>query len=250
MQPGATGHGDRTVEERSTASAESGKDSTGSRLDETQEDRADHSSTRPVSDAADATGQRTRRDAATTEITQPSSDSISTVQDASDRLPADLREKMLQDPVFTRLGWGAGDDADSEEDDDSTLDEPVQVRSSADTEQGLLEQRNADNDRQAAGDATRAEDAKRPQADDVGADEQAVEPTQDESSGTVRDAEVPIREGLAARDRSLDETTGASGTTTVTTPKRRQMSPRHSRSTPKSTVSRSNPGSSVGTQRG
>jgi hypothetical protein len=103
-QPGATGHGDRTVEDRSTASAESGKDSPGSRLDGTQEDRADHSSTRPARDAADAADQRSRHDAATTEIAHSSSDSISTVQDASDRLPADWREKMLQDPVHASAG--------------------------------------------------------------------------------------------------------------------------------------------------
>ncbi|QNE18146.1 hypothetical protein F1D05_09900 [Kribbella qitaiheensis] len=124
MQQGVADSAERTVEERAAASTGPDKDSPDSRLDELQEGRPDRPSTRPAGDAADVVDQRGQRDAATTENPQTSGEATSAVHDATDRLPANMHEKMLQSPVFTRLGWGSGDDADSKEDDDLRSREP------------------------------------------------------------------------------------------------------------------------------
>ena len=118
VQQGVADSADRTIEEGSAASTEPDKDSPDSRLDESQEDRPDRPSTRPARDAADIADQRSQRDAATTENPHTSGEATSTDHDASDRVPAKMHEKMLQNPVFTRLGWGSGDDADSKKEDD------------------------------------------------------------------------------------------------------------------------------------
>lgn len=109
----------RTVEKRSTASVESGENATGSRWDDQQKDLADRSRARSANDAVGTMNKRDRDDAEKTAIPQRADDSTSTVRGGSDRLPASLREQMLQDPIFTRLGWGTDDDADSDQVDDS-----------------------------------------------------------------------------------------------------------------------------------
>ncbi|MFD7154311.1 hypothetical protein ACFV9C_06925 [Kribbella sp. NPDC059898] len=50
--------------------------------------------------------------------------SVTSVRDASDEVPANLREKMLQDASFTRLGWGTDEYSNPEQVD---ADEPVMV---------------------------------------------------------------------------------------------------------------------------
>jgi hypothetical protein len=124
VQQGVADSAERTVEERAAASTGPDKDSPDSRMDEVQKDRPDRPSTAPASDAADVVDQPNHRDAATTENPQTSGEATSAVHHASDRLPAKMHEKMLQSPVFTRLGWGSGDDAGAKEDDDFRSREP------------------------------------------------------------------------------------------------------------------------------
>jgi hypothetical protein len=62
--------------------------------------------TEDVTDTADAADERERDAPERPAITPPADDPLATVHDTSDRLPANLREQMRQDPTFTRLGWG------------------------------------------------------------------------------------------------------------------------------------------------
>ncbi|WP_328990388.1 hypothetical protein OG394_29465 [Kribbella sp. NBC_01245] len=124
MQQGAADSAERTVEGRPAASTGPDKNSPDSRLDEVQKDRPDRPSNRPAGDAADVVDQRNRRDAATTENPQTSCEATSAAHDASDRLPAKMHEKMLQSPVFTRLGWGSGGDAHSRKEGDVRARDP------------------------------------------------------------------------------------------------------------------------------
>jgi hypothetical protein len=136
-------------------------------------------------------------------MTQPASDATSTVQDASDRLPADSRAKMLQDPVFTRLGWGAGDDADSDDDDEDgvTPDEQVEGRTSETDDHAPLEQPDLDDGQTAAGGgAVRAADLKLTHVDEAVVDEQVLDPTRNELS----DAQAPTAQSEDDTDGSLD----------------------------------------------
>jgi hypothetical protein len=119
-------------------------------------------------------------------------------------MPAGMREKMLDDPRFTRLGWGSGDEANSDDgtEDGVNPDERVEVRGYEADDRASSAEHEADNKGQAAtADAARAEDVEQPDASDVG----SVEPTRDESSATASDAEVSTGEP-AIRDRPLDET--------------------------------------------
>ena len=124
LQQGVADSAERTVEERAAAPTGPDKDSPDSRLDEVQEDQPDRPSTRPAGDAAEVVDQRRRRDEAATETPKTSGEAASTVRDAADRVPANMHEKMLQSPVFTRLGWGSGDDADSDREGDVRSREP------------------------------------------------------------------------------------------------------------------------------
>lgn len=198
-QAGNAGSGDRTVEERSTASAEVGGEAPASSKDDRQEGVADRSVARSAEDADDATEERGRDDAEKTAIARPSDDSTSAVRDASDRLPANVREEMLQDPVFTRLGWGVGDDADSDDDDDGvTPDEQVEVRTSEADDHTPLAQPDVDNGQHAAGgDLARTAAAERTHTDEPEADEQDVDPAHNVASGAAADVKVPAAE-LAA----------------------------------------------------
>ena len=171
-QQGLTGSGDRTVEERSMASDESGEDSTGSSRDARQDGVADRSVAKPADDAADALREPGRDDADTTAISESADDSTSTVRDVSDQLPANLREEMLRDPRFTRLGWGTGDHSDSEQDDDIDPSEQVEVRPSETEDSPPPDQP----------DAAQEADAELTEAEETAVDERVSDPTHHESS--------------------------------------------------------------------
>ncbi|WP_405064351.1 hypothetical protein OG474_22595 [Kribbella sp. NBC_01505] len=159
--------GDRPVEENSTPSAESSKDAPASRPDEAQVDRPDEPSTRPVRDGADSVDQRSLRDASS-ETTQPSDDPTLALPAAADRLPADLRAKMLEHPVFTRLGRGTDDQTELGDDVQNgvTPDDQAAVRTVEVDDRAPLEQPDVSVDEHAA-----ASDAK----DDLSADIEAAD---------------------------------------------------------------------------
>jgi hypothetical protein len=208
-----TDSGDRTVGDHSTPSTDSSKETPASRPDEAQVDRPDEPSTRSVRDAVDSVDQRSRRDASS-EVTQPSSDSTPTSRDESDQQPADLRAKMLQHPAFTRLGWGSGDEANSDGDDESGAGHGGQLepRNSKSDEQ-LVPTRQAIERSESASDggATRA-DAELVHVDEEVVGERASREAASELSETRADVESPNAKSADDADSSLDHSYGASKT--------------------------------------
>lgn len=89
------GADNRTFPDRAAPSAEPDGDLTASRPDDRRDDRADRPPVRSADDAADRP-----------KVRQPADD-VALDRDVTDRLPAELRDQMLRDQRFTRLGWGA-----------------------------------------------------------------------------------------------------------------------------------------------
>ena len=88
------GADNRTFPDRAAPSAEPDGDLTASRPDDRHDDRADRPPVRSADDAAERP-----------KVQQPADD-VALDRDVTDRLPAELRDQMLRDHRFTRLGWG------------------------------------------------------------------------------------------------------------------------------------------------
>ncbi|HZX03627.1 hypothetical protein [Kribbella sp.] len=139
------------MEEQPATSVEPDKGRWGDR----GQDVGERSTAGSPDDGGRSTDERTRDGAEQPGITGPSNDSTSIVRDPSDRLPASLREKMLRDPTFTRLGWGV----DEQSDDRSAAD--AEMTELAPPEQSAVEKQRHTPDQ----DAVQAADAEPAQAE-------------------------------------------------------------------------------------
>ncbi|MFD7153205.1 hypothetical protein ACFV9C_01315 [Kribbella sp. NPDC059898] len=125
-------------------------------------------------------------------IARPADNSPEADRDISAQLPAKLREQMLQDPIFTRLGWGTDDHAEPDGDDGIGSGEQVVVHSS-DTEEASVTPEHPVDDRQpaACGGVAGAAGAELTEIDQAVIDEPVVDPPREEPSDAVSDVETP-----------------------------------------------------------